>query len=162
MQKKTIHLEFTEVDSQDELSKEDNLLVQKSIEASQSSYSPYSHFHVGAAVLLDNGAVVVGNNQENAAYPSSLCAERVALFHAAATNPQAEVETIAIYAFSDNDDIDVEVTPCGACRQAMMEYENRSGKKIRVIMKMSNKKFLIAESVKSLLPLSFDGNHLKK
>ncbi len=162
MQKKTIQLDFTEVDSRDELSREDNLLVQKSIEASQSSYSPYSHFHVGAAVLLDNGEVVIGNNQENAAYPSSLCAERVALYHAAATNPQAEVEAIAIYAFSDKEDIDIAVTPCGACRQAMMEYENRSGKNIRVIMKMSDNKFLIAESVKSLLPLNFDGNHLKQ
>jgi len=162
MEIKELHLVFKEYGEKTELEVQDNELLKKAEEATSSSYSPYSHFRVGAAVLLENGEIITGSNQENAAYPSGLCAERVALFAAAAKYPGVAVKSIAITAKSDETDINQPVTPCGACRQVMIEFENTGGKDIKVIMAGERGGILVSESVKNLIPLNFDGNHLLK
>jgi cytidine deaminase len=151
--------EFT---SLTELSKSDRDLLEQATLASETAYSPYSGFQVGAAVRLDNGMVISGNNQENAAYPSGLCAERVALFFAQAQFPGIPVEAIAIFARSEEFALEKPVTPCGSCRQVMAEYENRHGRKMRVIMGNGDGKAQIIEGIENLLPLMFMLEKLKK
>ncbi len=145
-----------------ELDKNDQFLIEQAELASNDAFAPYSHFKVGAAVLMDNGEIVIGNNQENSAYPSGLCAERVALFSACSRFPDAKVIGIALTAQSESFKFDGLITPCGACRQVMAEYENKSKNKIRVIMKANNEKILIMEGVNNLLPFMFHENKLKK
>jgi cytidine deaminase len=118
------------------------------------AYAPYSGFHVGAAVLLGNGLIVSGNNQENSAYPSGLCAERVALFYANANYPDSEVKTIAISAAKNGVLVNEPVKPCGSCRQALAETEVRFGTPIRIILDGQDS-ILVLNGVESLLPLSF-------
>ena len=115
-----IAIEFIEQPIE-ELSKEDQDLLQQATAACKKAYAPYSRFYVGAAILLENGKIVTGNNQENAAYPSGLCAERVAIFKASADYPAAQIKTIAVTASSEEFDIDHPVSPCGACRQVLKE-----------------------------------------
>lgn len=162
MKKREIVVEYQEYSEVDELTSADKSLLEHAKNAANRAYAPYSHFRVGAAVLLENGKIVTGNNQENAAYPSGLCAERVALFHASSLYPGIGVKAIAITAQSEETDIDEPVTPCGACRQVMVEYENISEGNTKVIMSGERGNIIIAPSVKSLIPLSFDGNHLLK
>lgn len=162
MKKREIVVEYQEYSEVDELTSADKSLLEHAKNASNRAYAPYSHFRVGAAVLLENGKIVTGNNQENAAYPSGLCAERVALFHASSLYPGIGVKAIAITAQSEETDIDEPVTPCGACRQVMVEYENINEGNTKVIMSGERGNIIIAPSVKSLIPLSFDGNHLLK
>jgi len=153
---------FEEYDSLNELNEQDRNLVQKAIEAAQNAYAPYSRFHVGAAVLLENGVVITGNNQENAAYPSGLCAERVALFSANAQYPDVPVLAIAVVAFNNQNQLTEQITPpCGACRQVMIETETRFNKPMKVIM-TGKKNVLVAKSVHDLLPLSFTSKELEK
>ncbi|NDV79900.1 cytidine deaminase [Dysgonomonas sp. 511] len=140
--------------SYDEASDSIKKLVDEAKKAIQTSYSPYSDFKVGAAVLLSNGEIVKGSNQENAAYPSGLCAERITLFTANSGYPEMPVEAIAIAAYHDGGFTDAPCTPCGACRQVMLEIENRYKNRIRVIMYGNDKIYEVA-SVKDLLPLSF-------
>ena len=140
--------------SYDEASVSTKKLVDEAKKAIQTSYSPYSGFKVGAAVLLSNGEIVKGSNQENAAYPSGLCAERVTLFAANSGYPDMSVDAIAIAAFHDGGFTNAPCTPCGGCRQVMLEVENRYKNPIRVIM-YGNDKIYEVESVKDLLPLSF-------
>jgi cytidine deaminase len=148
--------------SWDELSKSDRDLLEQATLASEAAYSPYSGFRVGAAALLANGLVITGNNQENAAYPSGLCAERVALFYAQAQYPGIPVEAIAIFARSEEFKLEKPVTPCGSCRQVMAEYENRHGRKMRVIMGNGDGKVQIVKGIENLLPLMFMLEKLKK
>jgi len=162
MMQKQIIVEYQEYSKDTELGEAEQNLLNTAKEASQRAYSPYSHFNVGAAVLLENGAIITGNNQENAAYPSGLCAERVALFSASAQYPGVGVQAIAIAAQSKETEINEPVTPCGACRQVMVEYENNSRGNTKVIMSGEKGSILIFPSVRSLIPLSFDGNHLLK
>lgn len=130
-------------------------LVDLAREYTHNSYAPYSKFHVGAAILLDNGETVCGANQENVAYPSGTCAERSACFSAGARFPKAKFETIAIAARGvDGAEPDVPVAPCGACRQALLEYEMLAGKPVEVIL-VGHKEIFILPSVRSLLPLAF-------
>ena len=145
---------------QGELSPMDQALMEKAEKATEAAYAPYSEFHVGAAVQLDNGEVILGNNQENIAYPSGLCAERVAVFAAMANFPNAVIETIAVYAHSDRFELKEAVSPCGACRQVLAEYESRQGKPIRVILS-SGGKILILNSSHDLLPLVFNPSGFK-
>jgi cytidine deaminase len=126
------------------------------------AYAPYSKFQVGAAVLLENGEVLTGNNQENAAYPSGLCAERVALFYASAEYPNVPVKAMAITVNYSNTDFDSVVAPCGACRQVAAEYEQKYGQNIKVYLLGKNEKVLVVPSIKTLLPLVFSGDILKK
>ena len=157
-----ISIRVEEFNSQGELNKSDRDLMERATLASESSYSPYSSFRVGAAVRMANGEVITGNNQENAAYPSGLCAERVALFYAQARFPDVPVESIAIYASSSEFKLDKPVTPCGSCRQVMAEYETRHNQKIRVIMGGDHGHIQVVEGIESLLPLMFMLEKLKR
>ncbi|MFA9391737.1 MAG: cytidine deaminase [Prolixibacteraceae bacterium] len=159
MKNKTIEIHFTEVDSLSELDPRDANLVLKAREASNHAWAPYSGFRVGAAVLLDNGKVIIGNNQENAAYPSGLCAERVALFAANANYPDAVVEVIAVTAQNKNGLVDDAVKPCGSCRQAILETEIRFSHPIRLILD-GGKTMNLVDGIRNLLPLSFGKNDL--
>ena len=137
----------------DELSKEERQLRDAAIDAAKRAYSPYSHFNVGAAVLLKDGTIVEGNNQENIAYPSGLCAERIALFSSGASFPEKPVDAIAIIAMK-NGEIQPSIAPCGGCRQVMLETEQRYGQPIRVLLCGQTETILIF-SAKDFLPFSF-------
>ncbi len=154
--------EFEEYASMAELSNSDSELLGHAIQAVENAYAPYSHFHVGAALRLGNGKVIKGNNQENIAYPSGLCAERVAFFHASSNYPNVAIEAIAITAKAQNFEIDEPVTPCGSCRQVMSETETRQPGDIRVIMMGQSGKIFVVKSVGNLLPLMFKAEGLKK
>ena len=152
--RKSIEIDYNEYSSIDDLSSEYGTLLRRAMEAAEGAYSAYSGFKVGAALRLDNGQTVVGNNQENIAYPSGMCAERVALFSAMAQNPSAAIESIAIIG-KNNDGQWCAATPCGACRQVMAEYENRSGRKINIILYAGNGGVIVLKGIDSLLPFQF-------
>jgi cytidine deaminase len=133
----------------------DQDLAKHAIEASTNAYAPYSNFLVGAAVRLMDGKVIQGNNQENIAFPSGLCAERVALFYAGANYPDSEIETLCIVAKGDLVPKNHILSPCGSCRQVMLESENRQRVPIRVILINQDGKVLIVESAKDFLPFGF-------
>ncbi len=140
----------------DELAPADADLVEQARQATFRSYSPYSRFRVGAAILLSNGEVVTGANQENAAYPSGTCAERSACYYAHARYPEARFLKIAIAARgTDGEFVDEPAAPCGACRQALLEYETLAGSPVEVLLAGRDKIYRL-ESVKSTLPLAFD------
>lgn len=139
----------------DELNDGDRQLVDMAREATERSYAPYSRFCVGAAIRLDNGEIVTGSNQENAAYPSGTCAERTAAFYAHARYPEASFETIAIAARgTDGAELAEPISPCGACRQSLLEYEKLAGRGVRVLL-AGRDAIYILPSVGSLLPLAF-------
>lgn len=160
MKKVNINSEFFEFDSISELPLEDQKLVQEARQSVNKAYAPYSRFQVGAAVLLENGTVMRGNNQENASYPIGLCAERVAIFAAGANYPGVKIKAIAITALSDQFNIDKPITPCGACRQAIAEYEHRYHGPIRLIMVGEAGKVLVADSITHFLPYQFTADDL--
>jgi cytidine deaminase len=141
----------------EELTIEDKQLIEKAKEATNNAWAPYSGFRVGAAVLLENGVIVIGNNQENAAYPSGLCAERVALFAASAQYPGVKIKVVAICALKDNRFTSNPITPCGSCRQVISELNYRLKNPMRVILYGEEKIFVI-ENSNELLPLSFDSS----
>ena len=155
MTNKEIKIAYTEYASLEELSAEDRVLAEAAIEAVGSAYAPYSNFHVGAAVRFNDGEIVKGSNQENAAYPSGICAERTALFYASASRPGAPMNAIAIAAAQNGELIPEPVTPCGACRQVMIQYQLKSGNQMEVMLIGSNRIWKFA-SVESLLPFIFD------
>lgn len=158
---KQIKLEIPiEVRHYDELTEEDRRLTDAACEATKRSYAPYSRFAVGAAALLENGIVITGTNQENAAYPSGLCAERTTLFYANSQYPDQAVRTLAIAARTEDSFLDTPIPPCGACRQVLLETEKRYGKPMRILL-YSQTDIYILNGVSSLLPLSFDGDYLK-
>lgn len=160
MENISITTSFSVYDSASELPEPVRLLMQKAVEARKKAYAPYSNFRVGAALLLDNGEVVQGSNQENAAYPSGLCAERVAVFHAGAVYPEAKILQMAISAASDNKLVDAPIPPCGACRQSISEYEFKQDTPIEIYFMGETGKVLKSDSLKNLLPLVFDKNFL--
>ncbi|HEY1040829.1 MAG TPA: cytidine deaminase [Bacteroidia bacterium] len=147
--------------TEQDLANEDRLLLMHARKSLENAYAPYSHFNVGAAILLENGEIVVGNNQENAAYPSSLCAERVAIYYSGAKYPGVKIKALAVTVKAESQVISEPVTPCGACRQAIAEYETRYEQKIRMIMAGETGKIYISESIESLLPLMFNKKFLK-
>ena len=144
----------------DDLTDEQRAIVSVAKEQTKHSYCPYSGFHVGAAAALKNGVVVRGCNQENAAYPSGLCAERTALFAAGAQYPDQPVERLAIACFTDGHFTKEPGSPCGACRQVMVETEHRYGGKMEVLL-YGEDETLIFESAADLLPLIFVSENLK-
>ena len=162
MKKIEISIAVQEFDSENELAAEDKSLLVKARKSAEGAYAPYSEFFVGAAVQLQTGKTVSGNNQENIAFPSGLCAERVAVFSAAAQFPNVGILSVAISCKSKNFSVTEPLTPCGACRQVLMEYENRQGKNIRVIVSGEKGKVWIFESVKDLLPFAFNVKGFKK
>ncbi|HCC52649.1 MAG TPA: cytidine deaminase [Porphyromonadaceae bacterium] len=139
----------------EELSPDDNRLRMAAVHAAGRAYAPYSRFQVGAAVMLRDGSVVEGSNQENIAFPSGLCAERVALFHAGASFPEIPVISLAIVAVKDGV-IQKSIAPCGACRQVMLETEQRYGKPVRILMCGRDETILVS-TAKDLLPFGFSG-----
>lgn len=152
------HLEIKvpcEILTYEELTPEDAELVARARQATYRSYAPYSHFSVGAAILLDNGITIEGANQENAAYPSGTCAERSACYYAHATYPEAHFRKIAIAARATDGQFTPDPTaPCGACRQALLEYEKLAGAPVEVLLAGADRVYRLP-SVASLLPLSF-------
>lgn len=135
-------------------------LMNQAIEARKNAYAPYSKFRVGAAILLDNGQTVLGSNQENAAYPSGLCAERVAIFQAGAIYPNAKIVKLAITAASDTNPTLSPIPPCGACRQSIAEYEFKQEIPIEIYFMGESGEVYKSNSINNLLPLSFDKTSL--
>lgn len=144
----------------DELSPADRALMKAAKEATARSYAPYSRFSVGAAAQLADGTVVTGTNQENAAYPSGLCAERTTLFYANSQHPDQPVVTLAIAARTEKDFIDLPIPPCGACRQVILETEKRYKQPIRILL-YGKKCIYEVRNVGDLLPLSFDASAME-
>ena len=139
----------------EELSETEQALINNAIEATFRSYSPYSHFHVGAAVLLENGKTIIGCNQENISYPAGICAERTAIFAAGAQYPDTPIDMLAIAARSADGMLQEEpINPCGICRQVMIETETRFQKPIRILL-YGTKYIYIINGIKTLMPLSF-------
>ena len=142
-----------------ELDETERILVDEAKSAAARSYSPYSKFAVGAAVLLANGTTVTGSNQENAAYPSGLCAERTALFYANSRYLDQPVDMLAIAARNESGFVATPVTPCGACRQVILETEQRFKRPVRILL-YGESEILLIEGIKDLLPLSFGAEFL--
>lgn len=154
MEKRTIQSEIS-VCRKEELDATEQLLIDKSIKATDRAYAVYSHFKVGAALLLANGEMVIGCNQENAAYPVTICAERSALFSAGAQYPDQSVIAIAIAARDENGNLLGEpITPCGSCRQALIETERRFGQKVKILL-YGTKRIYVVDGIGLLMPLSF-------
>ena len=147
--------------SYDELPDADKAVVDAARGATANSYSTHSNFSVGAAVRLCDGTVVCGSNQENAAYPSGMCAERTTLFWANSNYPSSPVEVMAVAARNAQGELEMPITPCGACRQVMLETERRFSNTIRIILYGSRQCYIIDDGVKALLPLSFDSGFLE-
>lgn len=150
-----ISIAYESYDQLEELNAADQSLCMQAKEALKTSYSPYSNFKVATAVRLNDGVVVSGSNQENLAYPSGLCAERVALFTIGAAYPDAIIETMAITAHTDNFKIEQPITCCGACLQVMAEFERKQNKEIEVLFYCLDGKILKVKGIKSLLPFVF-------
>lgn len=160
MKEITLQIKYSEYTNIDQLSDNDHNMITKARNAAMNGYAPYSGFRVGAAVLLENGEFITGNNQENAAYPSGLCAERTALFYASAQYPKVAIIAIAISTLNIGTTPPEVAKPCGACRQVMAEYEDLAGKTMRIILD-SPDKIMVLNGIDSLLPLRFKKGDLK-
>ena len=156
----TLQIKYTEYDGNDLLPFDDNILIMKARDAAKTAYAPYSGFRVGASVLLENGIIITGSNQENAAYPSGICAERTALFYASSQYPKVPIVAIAVSTINISATSSDIAKPCGACRQVMAEYEDLAGKPLRIILD-STDKVVIINGMDSLLPLRFKKEDLK-
>ena len=161
MKKKKIELDFN-LAHLSELDLQDVELITNAKESLSTAYAPYSGFLVGASILLENGKMVNGSNQENVAFPSGLCAERVAIFYAGAKFPDVKMKSIAVSVFSKSFDVNEIISPCGACRQVMAEYEDKQQNPIKVLLHSPNDQVLIVNKVQDLLPFMFKSPHLKK
>ena len=146
---------YQRFDNWKELPIEDHELVDRAYEVCKSAYAPYSKFHVGASLRMTNDEIITGSNQENIAYPSGLCAERVALFYAGANLPNEKVQTLCVVAKGDLLPIEKILSPCGACRQVMLETEVRQNLKYRIILVSQNGVAIVFNSAEDLLPLAF-------
>lgn len=155
MTKKQITIDYEEYSSAVEMTASDQALVAAGMEALKGAYAPYSHFSVGAAVLLDDGTIVKGANQENAAFPSGLCAERTAMFAASAQHPDVPMSCIAVVASQNGSICADPASPCGACRQVMAQYQLKAGHDLAVILVGADRIWKFAR-VDDLLPLIFD------
>lgn len=156
----TITTHFSVYESFLDLPSDIQSLMTQAIEVRKNAYAPYSKFRVGAALLLDNGKIVLGSNQENAAYPSGLCAERVAIFHAGAIYPDAKILKMAITAASDTNQTIAPIPPCGSCRQSIAEYEIKQEVPIEIYFMGEIGSIYKSDSLKNLLPFMFDKNFL--
>lgn len=157
---KDLLIRYTELESVNELDTDVKELMLKAEQACLNAYSPYSKFSVGAAVKCDDGRIVIGNNQENAAYPSGLCAERVAIFSAVSQMKDTRITMLAITIKTEDGIVNNPVAPCGACRQVIAEYEHRQGSKIKIIFSSESGRTIIVNSVESLLPFTFSSDFL--
>ena len=153
--KKELKLFYNRFPNWNQLPDNDQLLIKRAIYIMHNAYAPYSKFNVGSALLLSNGVIVEGSNQENIAYPSGLCAERVALFYAGANYPKEKIKTLCIVAKGNLLPISKVLSPCGACRQVMVETERRQNEPYRVILVSQNNVTIVFDSASDLLPLAF-------
>ncbi|AWK04186.1 cytidine deaminase [Flavobacterium crocinum] len=160
MKEINITTSFTIFENLNELPKEIQNLMNQAIEIRKKAYAPYSKFRVGAALLLDNGKVILGSNQENAAYPSGLCAERTAIFYAGSAYPEAKILKMAITAASDTNQTTAPIPPCGSCRQSIAEYEIKQETPIEIYFMGEIGEVYKSSSLKNLLPLMFDKKFL--
>ncbi|MCX2451149.1 cytidine deaminase [Pedobacter sp. PLR] len=160
MEERNFTISYQSFEGLEELNEKDKLLCLKAEEALKTSYSPYSRFKVGAAVKLKDGRIILGSNQENVAYPSGLCAERVALFRIGSEDPNAVIESIAITAKTDNFVIDKPVTCCGGCLQVMAEFEQQQKQEIEVLFYCINGEILKVKGIKNLVPFLFKESRL--
>lgn len=158
MEKRNIEISYM-AGAPETLDAESRMLTDAACKATESSYSPYSHFQVGAAVLLEDGTVVTGSNQENAAYPSGLCAERVTIFSAGAQHPGKKIKALAIAAQTGGTFLKAPITPCGACRQVMTEVESRQGSPLRIIL-FGAEQSLVFDGISSLMPFCFGAENM--
>ena len=155
MRKERFISDYVVFEDENELDVQDAELLRHAHEAARNSYAPYSQFHVGAAVRLSNGVIVKGNNIENAAYPSGLCAERVAMFSAQAQYPKVPIVALAITAFSEKMEVTEPVAPCGACRQVMVEVEQLAQKPLRILCQGDTGPIMAFVGVETLMPFIF-------
>lgn len=160
MKEKTLNIQY-EVAQLSELSQQEQELVQQAKAATDNSYANYSHFHVGAACLLADGRIVIGANQENAAFPSGLCAERSAIFAAQSNYPEQPITTLAIAARNEHGFLKSPISPCGACRQVILEIEDRYKQPVRILLYGEDSTYCF-RSVKDLLPFSFVDANMKE
>jgi cytidine deaminase len=160
MNKQEYQFKYEVYDSISDLTKEDAWLLSEAREVTKHAYAPYSHFQVGAIARLDNGEIVAGSNQENASFPVGLCAERVLLASAASLFPKVPIKTIAISYHNDNGQSNHPISPCGICRQSLLEYESRVKNPIRLILSGMEGEVYIIERAGMLLPLSFTAEDL--
>lgn len=161
MKKEEYRFAFEVYDSIDELNKEDAWLLKEAREVTESAYAPYSNFNVGAVAKLANGEIVAGTNQENASYPVGLCAERVLLASASTLYPHVPIDSIAISYNNTHGESNHPISPCGMCRQSMVEYEERVKQPIRLILSGMEGKVYVIDKTTNLLPLSFGSVDLK-
>ncbi len=147
--------DFTLLQHKENLTDEENELLAAAEDALDHAYAPYSNFRVAAAILMEDGTIITGVNQENAAYPAGLCAERVALYRAGAELPGMKIRCMAITARPPGNDPFPGITPCGGCRQVMMEFVNRQEKSFRLIMPLKNNTWLRVNKAEALLPFGF-------
>lgn len=155
-----ITTQFSVFDAMEELPNEIQNLMEQAVAVRKNAYAPYSQFRVGAALLLDNGKIILGSNQENAAYPSGLCAERVAIFQSGALYPEAKILKMAITAASDTNKTTAPIPPCGSCRQSIAEYEIRQETPIEIYFMGEIGSVYKSDSLKNLLPFMFDKKFL--
>ncbi len=161
MKKRELSISYQEYASRDELPVVEKRLVEQAVTATAGAYAPYSHFNVGAALLLDDGTVIRGANVENAAFPSGSCAEKTALSYMVANHGDRKALAIAIAAMSGGKLTAEPVPPCGNCRQMLIEEEQRSGSNIKVIL-AGDSSVIVLDSCQALMPLSFTGSNLRK
>lgn len=160
MEKRHLGFDLTIYKGIEALPPGDQELLIKAREASMGAYAPYSGFRVGAALLLGSGEVIIGSNQENASFPSGLCAERVAVFQKGARFPEGNIEVLAVFALSPGQDLKIPAAPCGNCRQSLLEYEHRQKSPIRILLQADSGSVYECPSVSALLPLGFDQSYL--
>lgn len=160
MEKRPIGFELIVHDSALALPEADRRLLLAAWQALEGAYAPYSNFRVGSALLLESGETIIGSNQENASYPSGLCAERVAVFQAGARFPGTAIKTLAIVARAGDGNLEVPAAPCGNCRQAILEYENRQTSPIRILLQAGEGVVYECPSMAALLPLGFNSSYL--
>lgn len=156
MKKKEFKFEYSEIHDQAKLDPVESRLISKAKAAAKNAWAPYSGFMVGAAVLLENNEIITGNNQENAAFPSGICAERTAVYYANSLFPEVPVKTIAIAACINDKFLPLPIVPCGSCRQVILETQNRFKKPVKILMYGEEKTYVI-ENAAVLLPFPFEG-----
>ena len=162
MRKDSIEIISEIYESIEELLPEDRRVMEDARAIARQAYAPYSKFHVGAALELEDGTIVSGSNQENVAFPSGICAERTAIYYAGSHHPDQRIVRLAVMAFSEEFRVNYPVGPCGSCRQAIAEYENKQGAPIKIIMMGETGEVRIVGSVSDLLPFAFNESALKK
>jgi cytidine deaminase len=160
MQKVNLNVSVAVYADETELPPAEQSLLESARQATYRSYAPYSHFHVGAAVLLEDGTVITANNQENAAFPSGSCAEQSAIYWVGANYPDEPIAAIAVVARPGTGSVFKPVAPCGACRQSLLEYEHRQGRPIRLLMLGPGREVVVSESIANLLPVKFGAGDL--